>query len=298
MNVHERVIFDRPDLSALHVDFPKYSFMDMHHHTRYSDSYTRIKALLRRAKAKGIGVAVTDHNAIKGSIEAVHAADGTLVIPGIEVGCREGPHFLVYFYNLHELAEFYDWHVKPNLNHNPYHNLSLGMEQLVEAAGKYNSVIAAAHPCAPSYFNLMKRIAMRKINPNVMRDIDAIEVCSGQSFRQMNLKAITLAENFKKGVVGGSDGHVLAALGSTVTAAKASTVSGFLKAILKQRNTVVGWEMPLMQRIHPYSGMSVKYLRHPSTLPYYYRHHLKEGVFDKVRPGIRAIVPRFKRKRE
>src|SRR3989338_2859996 len=103
----ERVIFDRPDLSALRAGFPSHAFVDMHHHTQHSDSYTRVKTLLRRSQALGLGIAITDHNEIRGCLEAIQRQE-TLVIPGIEVGCKEGPHFLLYFYNPYELKEFFE----------------------------------------------------------------------------------------------------------------------------------------------------------------------------------------------
>ncbi|HLC66254.1 MAG TPA: PHP-associated domain-containing protein, partial [Candidatus Nanoarchaeia archaeon] len=177
-------------------------------------------------------------------------------------------------------------------NQNPYHNLSIGMAELLAAAQRYNCLVTAAHPAAPRYFNLMQRITTCNVDPAVLTDIDAVEVCSGQSFRAMNERAMRLADSFGKSFVGGSDGHVMSALGSTVTHAKSTSVASFLNAIRKQRNFVVGWEMPLVQRLHPYSGMSLRYLRYPSTLPYYYRYHVREQL-DRVGPKFAAAVARM-----
>ena len=60
------------------------------------DAFTSIPALLARAKSAGIGLAITDHNTIAGSLCAQKQTD-VLIIPAIEVTTREGIHILAYF---------------------------------------------------------------------------------------------------------------------------------------------------------------------------------------------------------
>ncbi len=76
-----------------------YTAVDMHIHTRYSDAAIGIPSLLSRARHLGTGIAVTDHNEIRGVVEASEKARDVLVVPGIELSSREGPHILLYFYS-------------------------------------------------------------------------------------------------------------------------------------------------------------------------------------------------------
>jgi predicted metal-dependent phosphoesterase TrpH len=70
--------------------------LDLHNHTRVSaDGLLTPAALLQIAKARGIGcLAVTDHNAVRGALDALAlaAADPSLprVIPGTEVSTEAG----------------------------------------------------------------------------------------------------------------------------------------------------------------------------------------------------------------
>ena len=98
------VIFDKIDHRSL---APELTYVDIHYHSCYSDTHTRIKTILKRAKQKNIGVAITYHNEIKGCLEAFNNKEGVLVIPGMEIGCIEGLHILAYFYDVMEMQEFY-----------------------------------------------------------------------------------------------------------------------------------------------------------------------------------------------
>ncbi|NOZ77314.1 MAG: PHP domain-containing protein [Euryarchaeota archaeon] len=67
--------------------------LDLHVHTKYSpDCREEPEAVLRAARARGLdGVAITDHNTIKGGIEAVGLAGDELeVIVGCEVMTGKG----------------------------------------------------------------------------------------------------------------------------------------------------------------------------------------------------------------
>ncbi|MCX6699838.1 MAG: PHP domain-containing protein [Methanomicrobiales archaeon] len=55
----------------------------------------------------GFGCAVTDHNEVSGALAACRERDDLLVIPGIEISTCVGPHILVYFYDPHDLDDFF-----------------------------------------------------------------------------------------------------------------------------------------------------------------------------------------------
>lgn len=65
---------------------------DLHLHTTASDGSDTPAALIDRAREKGIEViAITDHDTIAGSVEALGlSADGIKIITGIEFSCRYG----------------------------------------------------------------------------------------------------------------------------------------------------------------------------------------------------------------
>ena len=45
-------------------------FIDTHIHTKYSDGTGSIQDILKNAKKRGIGLAITDHNVVKGAVKA------------------------------------------------------------------------------------------------------------------------------------------------------------------------------------------------------------------------------------
>ena len=68
--------------------------LDLHIHSKYSpDGRMEIEDIIKTAKARGLdGVAVTDHNSVKGGLSALEFCKGSdfLVIPGIEVSTTKG----------------------------------------------------------------------------------------------------------------------------------------------------------------------------------------------------------------
>ena len=103
----DRVLFLKPRIGQL----KSYGFncVDMHMHSNVSDGINKVETIFKKAKKKGFGVSITDHNEIKGSIKACRQKS-VMIIPGIEVNTMEGPDDLFYFYNVDELKEFYNKH--------------------------------------------------------------------------------------------------------------------------------------------------------------------------------------------
>ena len=104
-----RIIFERPQLEDL---AQAYTVVDMHFHSELSDGHASIEDIARRALELGIGIAVTDHNAIHGAVE-IDRFKNVFSIPGIELTSYEGTHLLVYFYDIKGLLRFYSRHVQP-----------------------------------------------------------------------------------------------------------------------------------------------------------------------------------------
>ena len=219
-----------------------YSPVDMHIHTHHSDAAISIPSLLARAKHMGIGIAITDHNEIQGVTEACNQPDDTLVIPGIELSSREGPHILLYFYSVDDLADFFTLYIKGSLRKSQYMALQISVEKIIASAEKYACVKVAAHPFG--YFGInrgiLKCIDNKTLPAGIIEHIDGIEVICGGMSHELNDKAARYAGDHDLPITGGSDAHVLPSVGGVITGVKADTVEGFLNGILAKESIVIG----------------------------------------------------------
>jgi len=65
--------------------------IDLHVHTWHSDSTGSVKAVLEVARRKGLdGIAITDHDTLRGAYEALEGRGRLIVIPGEEVKTAQG----------------------------------------------------------------------------------------------------------------------------------------------------------------------------------------------------------------
>ena len=78
--------------------------VDTHVHTTYSDGIAGIPRIERFCSYRGLGLAITDHNEIRGAA-SIFERERLPVIPGIEVGTEEGVDLLVYFPSAELLEE-------------------------------------------------------------------------------------------------------------------------------------------------------------------------------------------------
>jgi predicted metal-dependent phosphoesterase TrpH len=241
--------------------------VDMHFHTNHSDSHTTVAAALRRAKRLGVGVAITDHNTISGSEEAYLSGSGVLVVPGIEVSAADGPHILLYFYDLDSMRDYYERHVRPYKRSSPYLAIGLDTSEIVRRSAGYSCVRVAAHPYGYLFFNkgLQKCIEARYLEQSILERFDGVEVMCGGMTRKLNDRAAALAERFLKGRTGGTDGHLLHDLGNVVTVGPSEDLDGFLGDVVERRSKVVGKEKTNLQKTVMGSVVMTKYIRY--TLP-------------------------------
>ncbi|MFW6014280.1 MAG: PHP domain-containing protein [Nanoarchaeota archaeon] len=245
----DRVFWKKPEHNLLSQ--LGHTMVDMHFHTCYSDGNASIPNLINRAKKLGIGVAVTDHNEIGGAIEAYKNKDGVLVIPGIEVSCIEGPHILLYFYNIKELTSFFENFLKKKKNGNPFMATKATVKEVLNEAGKYNCIKIAAHPFGYMGVNcgLLKTVGKDYVKPNLLRKIDGVEVICGAMNRHLNKQAQTFAQAHKMIYTGGTDGHCLFQLGKVVTLGKGKTAKEFLDSMKKRENILIGKETQYLPKM-------------------------------------------------
>ncbi|MBP2145490.1 putative metal-dependent phosphoesterase TrpH [Methanofollis sp. W23] len=227
-----------------------YLAADLHVHTNHSDSFTRVRDLLRSAARQGIGCAVTDHNQVRGAVEACHLASGVPVIPGIEVSADDGPHLLFYFPALSDLTDFYRRHIERKKRDGPCLAIRMTTAEILDAREDYHCVAAEAHPCGYAFLNrgMQEGIECGRIDARTITRLDAIEVICGGMARPHNLAAADLACTYGLGRTGGTDSHLLREFGGVVTCAEAGSVEEFLEAIVRRRSVVIGRERNLAEK--------------------------------------------------
>jgi len=221
-----------------------YQAVDMHYHTRFSvDGLATVPQVLNKCKKDQIGMAFTDHNHIGGALKAVKLAKkDVFVIPGMEVTCHNGVHVLLHFYKAKDLKEFYEKDMKKRIVSNPWF-IDLNYKQLINLASKYKCLITIPHPYGPGFCGIMRAGGL---DAKMVKKIHAVEAINGCGIGHMNIKAIKWGKKIKKPFTGGSDGHCLAELGTSLTICKAKTVTEFLDQVKKGNSIVIGKEERLL----------------------------------------------------
>lgn len=265
VSVLEKVYFERPRVE--HIRDSGFHAVDMHFHTNHSDAYTKVRSALALAKRKGVGLSITDHNTASGVLEASRMQTGVLLIPGMEVSAEDGPHILVYFYDLAEMVEFYHREIERRKGKSPYMATTLSTEDLLECTARYNCVRAPAHPYGYLVFNkgVAKCVEKEYLGPETLSRFEAMEVINGGMTRNLNRKASDLAVKLGLGLVGGTDGHILRDLGNVLTCAESADVEGFLSDIVHRRSYVVGREKNLIDKGLTAALLMTRYV--PYTVP-------------------------------
>ncbi len=236
-NMSNRVLFEKPRLKTLNG--LGYKCFDLHYHTRYSDGKNGVKIAIKKANRLRFGFAVTDHDEIRGAVEA-HRRKECTIIPGIEVTSRELYDLLVYFYDVNDLIEFYVKHIRKE-KQNPgllrIKRTKLSFVSVLEAAEDYNCLIAPAHPFA---MRPKTSYEIFEEHPSLLKKFDAIETINGTMTQNQNIKCFNWAQKLDKPMIGGSDAHAVAQLGSIINAVKEDSVEGVLNAIKKEKHILIG----------------------------------------------------------
>lgn len=197
--------------------------IDTHVHTRYSDGIAGVPRIERFCRDRGWGVAVTDHNEIRGAVE-LFERDRIPAIAGIEVGTEEGIDLLVYFAEAGSLEDFYRAAVEPFLRTRFMVRSWIRSTDCLHAAREMNAYISLAHPFALGRKSLDYQHDRRgkPFVQTVLDAVDAIELYNGGVHRQANLRAKKYAETAGKRLTVGSDSHRLGTIGSCGTYVQAA----------------------------------------------------------------------------
>ena len=246
MSERNRILFEKPDLTLLRK---RHAVFDMHFHTRYTDGRDTVAAIAGRARALGIGLALTDHNDIRGALEMQKIRD-VPSIPGIEITSREGSHILVYFYSAPDLKKFYSKYIKPFLGQSVMSSTRLPMEEIVHCAKLFESVIIFPHPFCVAYPGICNLNFDESRRERLLAMVDGVEVLNAENIHRWNLKCAMLGLNLGKAMTGGSDGHSLYHMGKVVTYANCKqTCHAMLDDVKNGQTFVVGKEINLFRKV-------------------------------------------------
>ncbi|BBO72510.1 hypothetical protein DSCA_64400 [Desulfosarcina alkanivorans] len=251
MNNFNRIQFEAPRLDEL----ARHStVVDLHFHSRFSDGADTVDVIAERARELGIGVAITDHNAIDGAVE-LDRHDDVFSIPGIEVTSREGTHVLVYFYRIDDLKAFYGDHVEPNRGPTVMSSIGMDVETIVRSARQYNSVVIFPHPYSAAFTGICNHSFSENQLDRLLRMADGVEVINSENLKRWNLRSALLGFNLDRAITGGSDGHSVQQMGSAVTyAACGRSRKAFLDAVSRGESKVVGTESKLLEKLQSNSA--------------------------------------------
>jgi predicted metal-dependent phosphoesterase TrpH len=246
MNDTHRIQFEKPDLDML---ARQYTVVDMHFHSHYSDGLNGIPKIADQARRLGIGISMTDHNAIEGAVEIEQYAD-LLTIPGIELTSREGTHLLVYFYDVASLQRFYEQDIRPAMGNGVMSSLALTMEELVERARTYETVVIFPHPYCAAYTGICNLQFPPDRLEALCAAVDGVEAINAGNIGKWNLKSAVFAFNLDKAITGGSDGHAINHMGKAITYADCRRDRrALLDAVRQGQSRVIGKEIDIIRKV-------------------------------------------------
>jgi len=190
--------------------FMKY---DLHVHTHYSAcSILKPKTLLKAAKkAKLDGMAVVDHNSIRGGIEVKkeNKDKDFEVIPSTEISTDRGHVMGLYVNEEIRSREFFS---------------------VTEEIKKQGGIVILAHP-----FRMIPYLRSRVKGIDITKYLDAVECYNARTSYFGNRGAGKLAEGFNLARTGGSDAHFSFEVGRSFT-----LFDGDLRNAIKRRETKEG----------------------------------------------------------
>ncbi|WP_267639155.1 PHP domain-containing protein [Haloarchaeobius amylolyticus] len=200
--------------------------VELHCHSALSyDGHDPVELLLQQAAAVGLdALAVTDHDEIDASLEAVRKAPeyGLVGIPGMEVTTAAG------------------------------HVLALGVEEKVPVGMPFDETLTFIRDhggiaVVPHPFQESRSGVMENITREELATADAIEVYNSRLLTgRSNRQAKRFAEQFGLPMTAGSDAHISEMVGQAVTRVGADerSADAILDAIREGRTTVEGKRTP------------------------------------------------------
>ncbi len=205
-------------------------------------------------------MAITDHNAIGGSIRACEL-DLCPVLPGIEVASRQGLDVLAYFETPALLELFYKDCVEGRVRTaDPSSFTDIDVYDLMRQAKEHGAFVALPHPFALAWKNWSSRL--RKSAAQIAENLDGIECFNAALSKRRNLRALHLALAMSKVVTGGSDAHTLETMGDCLTLLPRGYEKKPFKALQEGATRVVGKRSVHYKRHYGHARMALNHMRY------------------------------------
>ncbi|MDD5417347.1 MAG: PHP domain-containing protein [Candidatus Nanoarchaeia archaeon] len=196
---------------------------DMHIHTKYSMwSFSEIKDIIKYAKKKGLdGIAICDHDTMRGVDEFKKLKTELKLISGIEITSKSGE---ILAYGINEIIP-----------------KGLSAEETIERIHSQGGVAVAPHP-----FDSMRRNLGKEV---FTQNLDGIEVFNSKgNSSKSNKEALIASAQLKLGITAGSDSHSPEFVGKAYT-----TFEGdFIKALKKRKTSYFGEYISYQEIIKSY----------------------------------------------
>ncbi len=187
---------------------------DLHIHTKCSKCGTMSpERLLKLAKKKGLnGIAVTDHNTIKGALAVTQANkdENFRVIIGAEIMTQYGE---ILAYNLKEEIKSRDF------------------DEVIDEIHKQGGLAVMAHPFGPGVIRKALPKDHSKVN---LKKLDGFEILNGRTFPWQNKQAEKVSKELGLTGTAGSDTHLANELGRVY-----SEFDGEFETALKENKITV-----------------------------------------------------------
>ena len=201
--------------------------LDLHIHSEYSeDAFGTAKEIKKILQKKGLcGMAITDHNSLKGGVKASSlSSKDFIIIPGVEISTKDG-HMI-------------------GLNVSKEIPKGLTIQETVEKIIDNDGI-----PIVPHLFRNMSGIKENKLQ-SIINKIDAVEVYNGCSLPKTNLKISKVAEKYNLGGTGGSDSHdpKYAGYAYTIINTTDLSIDSIFSEINKKKTWGEGKTLPLSYR--------------------------------------------------
>lgn len=192
---------------------------DLHIHTSYSDGMGTVRAMLEAASRTDLNViAITDHDQIRGALEAVDLGPryGLEVVPGVEITTSQG----------HLLALFVDQTFPRGRS----------LKETVLRVAEKDGVCVAAHPTGQFIPSLSSGAILAALeDPDVARTLLGIEVYNaGLPFLWNNRRAQVLCDQVGLAELANSDSHLLWTVGMGATQFPGTTAKSLRHALEHQ----------------------------------------------------------------
>lgn len=190
--------------------------IDLHIHSKYSfDSLLSPRTILKVAKKKGLtGIAVTDHNTIKGGLEVrkINRDSDFTVIVGSEIQTDIG--------DIIGLC----------INEEIKSRIAIDVIEEIKDQGGF---VVLPHP-----------FRGHKLNQYIIEHSGAIEVFNGRSTAEENYQALELAKRFNKPFTAGSDAHFATEIGNGRMSSRFRQSNGVIGLSTYMENGIYRVESP------------------------------------------------------